>query len=68
MTEPVRDLLGRIVPVHECALRSEMARKMAVVAKLIEGPWQFSLQGGPHVSIAIRYCPFCGQDLNRAGN
>lgn len=62
MEGPVRDLAGNTLQRHDCAARSELARKMVIIAKLVRGPWQFC-GSEKHLSIAIRYCPFCGVEL-----
>jgi hypothetical protein len=58
----MKDATGRELPVHACAPRSDMARKLVTICKLHEGPWQFASNDLP-VSFAIRFCPFCGDDL-----
>ena len=58
----IRDGLGRVLQQHECPPRSDMARAFTSVVKLAEGPWQFAYDDR-QVSVAIRFCPFCGVDL-----
>jgi hypothetical protein len=58
----VKDLIGRMLPLHDCTPRSDMARALVTICKLVEGPWQLAVLN-EHASVAIRFCPFCGEDL-----
>lgn len=50
------------IPVHQCEPRTEMAR--AYVAVFNQGHPQLTLSDS-YVAIAIRFCPFCGVQLER---
>jgi hypothetical protein len=67
--EVIRNGLGETLPEHHCAQRHERARVYSRIIRLQDGrriAWQF-VGAGQTLSIAIRFCPFCGIDLFTVG-
>jgi hypothetical protein len=62
VSKPVSDMAGNTLNTHLCEPRSDTAKSFTAVAKLVDGPWNF-LGLSPYIAVAIRYCPFCGIDL-----
>lgn len=57
---------GKVLPVHSCAQRSEIAKAFATVfTQPSDGKWHHQLDVGNAQPIAIRFCPFCGVELQR---
>ncbi len=63
----IRNLYGHRMPVHVCTPRSAIAAAFATVytQQSTDGTWHHQLDIGAAQPVAVRFCPFCGVELQR---